>query len=431
VTDSVLYAAFDAYPGLKGAQAHIRVSLAALARLSAQVTLLCLGHQKGFRDPETSARVLPFHTIEPNFLRRSEQFGRFVTSVADSMLADPPHVLHFRDIWSGAPLLSHPLSRRCRTVFEVNGLPSVELPSHFPGISDNRQLLARLRRHEEECLTLADRVITISRHTADYLRTRGCPGEKISVIPNAADPPDLPAVGPTRIPKFDLAVGSGRKIILYAGTLAPWQGLDTVLTAFSHLRHRNDHYLVIAASSRKGMERVCRQIACCGVGERVSVVAGVPHRSMAGLHARAWLSVAPLTRGARNELQGCSPIKIVESMAAGTPVLASDLPVVRELISHGRDGWLFPAGSARALAASMERLLDDEPLRNRLSRSARERARREFGTALFAERLGEVYGLATGRASMKNDAATSLAALAGASTAVSMEQNEWNSGGMQ
>ena len=64
--------------------------------------------------------------------------------------------------------------------------------------------------------------------------------------------------------------------------------------------------------------------------------------------------VAPLARGDRNEVQGCSPLKIVESMAAGTAVVASDLPVARELVTPGRDGLLVAPGAPRALARAME-----------------------------------------------------------------------------
>jgi len=112
---------------------------------------------------------------------------------------------------------------------------------------------------------------------------------------------------------------------------------------------------------------------------------------MPSLYARAYLSTAPLARGARNELQGCCPLKIVESMACGTPVVASDLPAVRELIDSGSDGMLVSPGSPRSLAAALESLLDNGAMRDRLARGACGRARWDFGTGLYAERLWGVY----------------------------------------
>src|SRR3954454_13946035 len=74
----------------------------------------------------------------------------------------------------------------------------------------------------------------------------------------------------------------------------------------------------------------------------------------------AYLSVAPLTDCPRNSVQGCAPLKIVESMRSGTAVVASHIARVREVFTHRENGWLVhperPAGSARAL-----RILLDHP----------------------------------------------------------------------
>ena len=387
----VLYAAFDAYPGLKGAQYHIRLSLRTLARMAAPVTLLSLGSGASFRDPESGADVLTCAANEPNFLRRSEIFSRFVSETADRLAAKPPAVVHFRDIWSGVPLLDHPICRKCRTVFEVNGLPSVELPDHFPRLAGNSTLLSKLRRLEEECLCRADRVIAVSHHSAGYLAHRGADRTKVHVIPNAAYPP-LPHHHPaTGVDCYDSAAAAGHRILLYAGTLAPWQGVETLLAAMTLLSHRSDLRLIIAAAGRKGTDRVNRLVHRQSLTGTVSIVSGVHHRVVPSLFAGAVLSFAPLSRGARNESQGCSPVKVVESMAAGTPVVASDLPAMRELVSHGMDGWLVPPGSPRALAAAIDRLTTDESLRRHLAQGAGERGLREFGPQLFTTRLGAIY----------------------------------------
>ena len=158
---TVLYAAFDAYPGFKGAQTHIRANLRSLAGIGGRATLLCLGAGGSFQDPDSGAMVHSYAAGEANMLRRSEQFGRFIADKAATMMDNPPSIIHFRDIWSGIPLISHKLSQKSRLVFEVNGLPSVELPSHYPRLARNTSLLARLRRMEDECLARADRIITV------------------------------------------------------------------------------------------------------------------------------------------------------------------------------------------------------------------------------------------------------------------------------
>jgi glycosyltransferase involved in cell wall biosynthesis len=65
------------------------------------------------------------------------------------------------------------------------------------------------------------------------------------------------------------------------------------------------------------------------------------------------------------------PNVLVEAMALGLPVVSSDLPAIRELVTDGVDGLLVPAGDAERLAVAVRRLLDDPRLRHALGGGAR------------------------------------------------------------
>jgi glycosyltransferase involved in cell wall biosynthesis len=91
-------------------------------------------------------------------------------------------------------------------------------------------------------------------------------------------------------------------------------------------------------------------------------------------------------------LRHTSPLKAFEAMAAGRPLLASDLPSSREFLRHGENAWLVPPDDTTALADGLRRLLGDDALAERLARTAFEdavafswdaRARRLLG--VFAE----------------------------------------------
>lgn len=71
-----------------------------------------------------------------------------------------------------------------------------------------------------------------------------------------------------------------------------------------------------------------------------------------------------------------SPIKLFEALAAGRPIVATDLPSTRELLQDGRDALLVPPDDALALAAAIRRLLADRGLAERLARRAFESAPR-------------------------------------------------------
>ena len=78
---------------------------------------------------------------------------------------------------------------------------------------------------------------------------------------------------------------------------------------------------------------------------------------------------------------------LTEAFAAGTPVVASDIPGYRDVVRDGADGLLVPPGDPIALAEALRGLALDEPLRARMARSARERAERFAWPHVAAEVL--------------------------------------------
>jgi len=386
-----LYAAFDVFPGHKGAQAHIARNLESIRDFSGTVTLACLGYgdMPAYQE-ESGINIRRCLAMHPNFLKRSELFGEFLLDIADRLGPQPPEVVHFRDIWSGIPLLQHPVTSRAGIVFEVNALPSIELPYHYPGLRRQHSLTARIRQMEDICLSRADSIITVSGVTARYLEDRGVPGSKITLIPNMADMSPA-ADDRAGLQEVDDLIRSGHEIIAYAGVLTPWQGAGNLITAMGYLSHIENLVLVIAASNSKFMAPLEKIIDRSDISGKVRILTNLSPDAMAGIYRSARLTVAPLTRCDRNELQGCCPLKIVESMAAGTPVVASDLPVCRELIRHGHDGWLVTPDSARSLARGIADLLANPGLLFSLAGNAKATAEAGFSRGVFTERLKTVY----------------------------------------
>ena len=85
------------------------------------------------------------------------------------------------------------------------------------------------------------------------------------------------------------------------------------------------------------------------------------------------------------------PMSVLEAMAAGLPVVATDVGGVSELVLEGETGLLVPHGDATALAQALERLLRDKDLRRRMAASARARVEREFDLTSFQEAHVELY----------------------------------------
>lgn len=108
-----------------------------------------------------------------------------------------------------------------------------------------------------------------------------------------------------------------------------------------------------------------------GVADKLTILEPISQNQLVQHIHASHAIIAPLTPNDRNLIQGCCPLKILEGMATGTPVIASDLPVVRELGTDGIELLLVKPGSAKAIKDAVLRLRDSG-LRAELAIAARQ-----------------------------------------------------------
>ena len=341
-----LYASFDRFPSPKGAATHIARMATTLFEVMEGGLLYVLGDDAlPIYQREGSVEILRHVADVPNFLERALGFGRALEGVLDEQ-GEGLEICHVRDPWGGVPVLSR--RRGYRVVDEVNGLPSIELPYRYPAIAPST--LAKIRLAEEFCWTHADLIVTPSATIAGNLERLGADPGRIRVIPNGADIPSVVPPPPADAPA---------RYLLYFGALQRWQGVDVLLRAFARLADMPDLHLVICASTPPRTAKIYRKLAeRLGVAERVVWRHALGREDLAGWLGGALLTVAPLVECSRNVEQGCAPLKVLESMAFGVPVVASDLPAVREIVADGVDGRLVrpdrPIELARAIRVLLE-----------------------------------------------------------------------------
>ena len=172
-----------------------------------------------------------------------------------------------------------------------------------------------------------------------------------------ADP--WPAAGPT---------------VLFLGRHEPRKGLAVLLEAMGHLAP--DTRLWVAGEGPQTAELK----AAAGADVRVEWLGCISDDEVAARLRGADVLCAPSLHG---ESFG---LVLLEAMAAGTPVVASDLPGYRNVAVHDRHGLLVPPGDARALAAALDRVLHQPLLAGRLAAAGAERAQ-----GLSMDRLAERY----------------------------------------
>lgn len=368
-----VYVTFDPFPSYKGSYIHIEKASRVLSQVYGKSLLLTLKGQRRqwIRSPR---KHMAFDMEESNFLRRATAFSEWV----DNKLASQYHLRlgHFRDVWGGLPLLERP---HIETVFEVNGLPSIELPYRFRHIA--KDTLHKIQDLEERCLNQSDHLICPSRVIKSHLEMRGVQSEKITVISNGAEP-----VKPYRKPN-----ALPEKYVVYFGALQPWQGVDVAIKAMQYLQDKPDLKLVICSAHKEKFARPYQKLVRrLGLEDQVIWKHQLSKPKLFQILQHAVCTLAPLTECSRNLEQGCSPLKIFESMACGAPVIASDLPVVREIINDQQAKLVRPDRPAE-LARAIRVLVDYPKLGKELAHKARERFEQQYKWERIDLQLSEFY----------------------------------------
>jgi glycosyltransferase involved in cell wall biosynthesis len=350
----IAYISFDVVPAPKGAAIHIMAFSEYLAAAFGKISLVTLsGNLETITDREISPGI--WQTTLPNtgnnLIDRILCFRRFLHIWYQKRNFE---IIHFRSIYEGLPLALNKPKVCDKLVFEVNGLPSIELK--YPKVAEDPELLHKLTCQEQICLQAADLIVTPSQVTAEYLESRGAIASKIKVIPNGVD---------LDIFKFNNPSHKDRDFqLLYFGTLSSWQGVNLAIEALELICKDLPATLTIigAAGSDRSFPRIIQLASKLGVADRLNLIPPVSQLELVNYIHQADAVIAPLTPNDRNLIQGCCPLKVLESMAAGTPVISSDLPVVRELGINGKHFLLVKPGSAKGIKDAVLQLAADPEL---------------------------------------------------------------------
>lgn len=172
----------------------------------------------------------------------------------------------------------------------------------------------------------------------------------------------------------------GRPRVLTVGRLAPQKGYADLIEAFARIHDATRAHLIIVGSGP--LESALReQVKSLNLDAAVHFL-GI-RTDVAELLAAADLFVS-------SSLWEGFPTVVIEAMAMGIPVLATNVSGSRELVRHGETGWLVPPGQPDALASAAIALLADKQLGNRMALAARQHARR-FTIQSMVTRYAEIY----------------------------------------
>lgn len=216
--------------------------------------------------------------------------------------------------------------------------------------------------------------LALTRFAAGRLMSAGIPAGRIAIKPNFVDLPGDAASAIARSDRF-----------VFVGRLAEEKGVRVLLDAWRGLP--DIPLLVVGDGPLRGeLEAYARQYAL-----QVEFVGARERGIVQGLVRSARAAIVPSLC-----FEGGVPLTLLEALAAGTPVVASRLGGIPELVTHGADGLLFEAGDAGQLAAQARRLNADPLLRTTLAESGLQTVQRVHGRQASLDALVGLYAAVGG-----------------------------------
>ena len=264
--------------------------------------------------------------------------------------------------------------RRVPTVQEVNG----HFEDFFVMLPWTRVLRPVFCAVMRAPLALADRLVVVTPQLADWARRETRHG-RIAVIPNGANT-ELFQPGASAPP------GQPSPYVIFFGTLARWQGIDTLLTAVRHPDWPPGVRLLVAGD---GVERPAVE-AAAAADPNVVYLGRLPQDEVARLTAGSLAGLIPKNDIAGHSKTGLSPLKLYETLACGVPVILTDVPGQADLVREVGAGLVVPLDDPVAIARAVAYLAAHDADRTTMGRRGRDAIVREHSWDRRAEMTSDL-----------------------------------------
>jgi glycosyltransferase involved in cell wall biosynthesis len=281
-----------------------------------------------------------------------------------------------------APAFVAPSRTPCPVVVTVHDITYLLYPSHF-----SRWWVTYMQMVMPPAMKSAAAIICGSEHSKrDIAKTYGIAPDKVHVVPYGVDHERFHP-GVTLDSDWARSLGLRDGYLLHVGTLSYRKNIPTLLQAVARLRAQGkwgNRQLVLAGSESRGMKgatEVFETIQKLDLGNSVVIAGHVPDEHVPGLYARSSILVMP------SWYEGFG-FPVLESMAVGTPVVASDTSSLPEVAADA--AIFFPPHDDYALAGAIEDVLENRLVAEELRRKGLKRAG-EFSWQRTAKQTAAIY----------------------------------------
>ncbi len=294
------------------------------------------------------------------------QTGTFALKALQRVLAHRAGVCYSRDITFLSLLRAADPQHRWRLFYEAHTTP--ETPW---SLRQARRLAPRL-----------DGIVTITESIRRFYMELGVAADSVLTAPDGVDIARYAQLPAPAAARARLELPTERPLICYTGQFYRWKGVHTLIAAMAALPEAT---LCLVGGAPGELAEAQALVRAQGL-TNVSLIGHVAPELVPLYQAAADVLVLPNTAQAAISRDHTSPLKLFEYMAAGRPVVASDLPSLREVLRHGENGWLVPPDDPSGLAQGIQHVLAEPALAADLAAEAQ----RDVQDYTWAQRAGRI-----------------------------------------
>lgn len=327
--------------------------------------------------PKQTRLIREFQGVDtyfnPGVSLRNDPLDKFVQLAADiyvreAMLNRPSVIVSASNHITALPALIAARRLGIPFIYEVRGLWEITAAAGNETWCDSERF--ELARRLEALVTKeADLAFAITEEVREELVQRGANRDKIEILPNAANIFQYVPL-PAERSKATSQKNREEFLLGYAGSLVDYEGLDLLIEAVSQLPDSLSHVGALIVGDGAVLPGLKQQVAELGLGERIRFTGRVPNEQINDYLAIFDAVVCPRKSNIVTEL--VSPLKPIEAMAAGRPVIGSSVsPIATLLGTDSSRGLLFDADSVDSLAGAIAQLAENPKMAQDMGRRAR------------------------------------------------------------
>lgn len=221
--------------------------------------------------------------------------------------------------------------------------------------------------------------VTITENLKNFYVNKGIDSSRILVAHDAVDIKKF-EISLSKIESRDkLSLPKDKKIVMYTGHLYGWKGVDTLAKSADFLD--SDTVVVFVGGTDECIEKFKNKYT----SKNILILGRKLHKEIPYYLKSADVLVLPNTAKDETSRLYTSPMKLFEYMASGAPIVASDLPSIKEVLNN-KNGFFFKPDSPKLLAEKIIQVLNDEFFTNTVA----EQAKKDVGQSNWINRAGNI-----------------------------------------